>query len=75
MRVKNWTKGEWLAHGPYVDFGIEYAADVGPANAQLISAAPELVEALEGMLDPDMSMREAICIAERALAKAYGEKV
>lgn len=94
MRVKKWTKGEWLAYGLEVysdDCDMHPVAETMPnhscrdeeewlANAQLISAAPELAEALEdclrGLLDENpLAYPTEIDAAKRALVKAYGETV
>ena len=94
MRVKNWTKGEWVAEGLEVysdDCDAHAVAEIPvnhscrdsveeQANAQLISAAPEMVEALEdclrGLLDENpLAYPTEIDAAKRALVKAYGETV
>lgn len=53
------------------------ATDMNEANARLISAAPELLEALRNLLDEvdreDIRISSAIYEAERAISKATQE--
>jgi hypothetical protein len=52
------------------------AKDVGEADARLIAAAPELLEALERIASlTDVNCDEAPIEARRAIAKAEGEPV
>lgn len=46
------------------------------ANARLIAAAPELLEALQGLLNalPSATTHPAIKVARAAIAKAIGEQ-
>lgn len=43
------------------------------ANARLMASAPELLEALEGLLHKKGSFENAIATANAAIAKAKGE--
>lgn len=88
-REKKYTQGPWKYDGKVMrcaDGAIWFSAPRTPseieANAFLAAAAPELLEALEELLescpcDPDTTNRflQANKNAERAIAKAYGEKV
>lgn len=85
-RLKRWAPGPWVANGVFVGTcdendsivsGIGFRGDdESHANANLIAAAPDLVEALEVLLDvakrvPGYSNQ---CDQARAaLARAYGE--
>ena len=51
----------------------EFPEETDEANAQLIAAAPELLEALKRVLDNLNEPDKIICIAERAIAKAEGK--
>lgn len=56
----------------------EHRGPVAMANAQLIAAAPELLEALQGLLirvadDEEYGPEHAITIARAAITKATGE--
>ena len=70
--VKN-AEGEHIAH--IVDFDFDYLPEVR-ANAHLIAAAPELLAALEGMLNATRTGKSIDIIADiarAAIAKARGE--
>lgn len=60
------------------DYHRELPPEEQKANANLIAAAPELLEALEVILDDSPSsilrFEEAIEKAREAISKAYGEK-
>lgn len=64
---------------PIVDMDTEWEGEIGieqQANAKLIAAAPQLLEALAETLiylpehPEDRSLREAVCRARAAIAKA-----
>jgi hypothetical protein len=88
-RQKNWTPGPWMTNplsdgstaiwanekGRIAVSCLTWAGNYeGQANARLIAAAPELVEALEELLsnDPDR-MFKACRAGEALLAKVYGD--
>lgn len=65
----------WHANGmPLVTLG-NYAPDERRANARLIAAAPDLLEALEELLNalPSATTHPAIKAARAAIARATGE--
>lgn len=75
------TKGEWsFGHNVGVYSGNTHIADINPvengfdetlANAKLIAAAPDLLEALKLMVDVvDGNYSEATDIAKAAIEKA-----
>jgi len=57
----------WVCHMQAADI------DTGNANARLISAAPELLEALQGFIDGAESMGWNTDKARAAIAKATGQ--
>src|SRR3954471_12617862 len=59
-----------LASGPKSNREVAY--EVREATARLLAAAPELLEALEGVMNSPMSTK-AIHAAHAAIAKARGE--
>lgn len=77
------TPGPWVADRDGIEYSIyaasinDYIADVwDEANAHLIAAAPELYEALKGMLDQPETPEAYDAMmdrAQRALAKAEGK--
>jgi len=85
MSETNFTPGPWKLNGHYIEarsgLGIARIAIVDdgagtlPGNASILAAAPELYEALDGLLDalPSATMHPAIKAARAALAKARGE--
>lgn len=71
VRAEN---GRWVAK-MYSQGSISDAARIvaeSEANARLIAAAPELLAALKGMLDPD-GYTPVLAIARAAIAKAEGK--
>jgi hypothetical protein len=60
----------------------DFAEEPSDANARLIAAAPDLLEALKNLVNQhntvygigDMEMQSAIDFAHKAIAKATGEK-
>jgi hypothetical protein len=55
--------------------GVEGAsAEVGRANASLIAAAPELLEACKGLIEDDLHAMKYWIIARAAIDKAEGYK-
>jgi len=85
MTDKNWTPGPWSVRdegfGEVVDSKGRGVADTAvdmQANAHLVSAAPEMYEALEGLVDwldgaPVGEGYERANEARDALAKARGD--
>jgi len=95
-REKKYTKGEWYiadysieANNKMIASSIPINMDYGEeerSNAQLISAAPDLLEALEALQDQYIEICNNVGLshiidenwafqkAEKAIAKAYGEK-
>ena len=82
------TQGPWVAVGDYVEahdldepLSVCTLADCGDAtqvNARLIAAAPDLLAALEDMLnltldEDDIAVSSRIAKARAAIAKAKGE--
>ena len=53
--------------------GAEGSIGSSPCNAHLISAAPELLEALKAMVDPISATMEQRMAAIKAIAKAEGK--
>lgn len=64
--------------GKHIGLSILYKKDGGEANARLIAAAPDLLEALRVVLNSDMAMREedegqtskTLDVVRAAIAKA-----
>ena len=84
MREKKWSKGPWqigaIESGRFaVDDrdGEEVTGWIEEHNANLIAAAPDLVEALENLVDVVYGVGgtkpDAHNMARASLAKAYGE--
>lgn len=79
----NWTPGPWEAYrarfteyGVRSAIGIDITTEQTEANARLIAAAPDLAEALDGLLDyceAECLVRAPLAAARAALAKARGE--
>jgi hypothetical protein len=74
------TTGEWMIAGGKPGYLAEVrdcgSGDVG-ANARLIAAAPDLLEALQWAIDQlpddlDLDHREAMATARAAIARATG---
>ncbi len=66
------AKGEWVA-AVINDYEDGTPVKVQQANARLMAAAPELLEALEGLLDTNKDTVDAVIAAKAAIAKAKGE--
>ena len=68
----------WNVRGPkglVARMVYERASDrEGNANARLIAAAPELLEALELIANTGMDARQCMLTARAAIAKATGEQ-
>ena len=58
----------------YFEHGEPYSLEEFEANANLIAAAPELLEALEDIINANGMYEERIVNAKKAIAKAKGEK-
>lgn len=76
MSEVKYTRGPWRAEGPSIwnDYGCVCVSVNTAANARLIAAAPELLEALQGVLR--VADRETIEFdaARAAIAKALGNE-
>lgn len=57
--------------GPVAE--VFYVTKDGAADARLIAAAPDLLDACKAALDPNVSMGLADTMLRRAIAKATGE--
>lgn len=71
---REWMDGEWRQVVSGWDekwLRLSVAGNIGEANARLIAAAPELLEALEKAL-PDLSGQDLLR-ARAAIAKATGQ--
>jgi hypothetical protein len=79
------TPGPWTLHRGYDRYGVaganrENVAQVmchsgffpGDANARLIAAAPDMLEALKA-IEPSISNRQKLAQARAAIAKAEGK--
>lgn len=85
MTERNWTPGEWRVDGGQITSDELHEMDCivshvcgGKANAHLISAAPDMYEALTELILKvkliDHECEFDLCLdAEQALAKAKGE--
>lgn len=88
------TQGPWTMHGPCEITGrysivhngpLAYVGDAnqsgdGEANARLIAAAPEMLDALHELVkylgvDVDNGLDELLTNARAAIAKATGEEI
>jgi len=87
------TPGPWVAQGRYIGVKghMSYIGECGDqngnwtnepmavANARLIAAAPDLLEALKSLIDMDIAYKrgpvveDAVTKARAAIAKAQGE--
>ena len=61
----------YVVDGP--DWGLIVATDLRLGDARLIAAAPDMLEALETLLEEGDTNSTAVLCAEQAVAKAKGE--
>jgi hypothetical protein len=79
MHTKH-TPGPWIVTGNFIDcdtppcrIAVALASPEMEANARLIAAAPELLEALKAC-EPWCNDNRAVVMAREAIAKAEGTK-
>jgi hypothetical protein len=84
VEMTGYTKGPWHMEGPQLvgnGYGIghvtSHSTSEGKANARLIAAAPDLLEALELVMSNQTGLQENIDAAKKAraaIARAKGEE-